>query len=140
GRYSILMPGDPKTVTQSITNDAGVTADVHMAYVETPANAYFVGYFDLGPGQTFDLAKARDGAVQKVNGTLISERKITLGDNPGLEFKASAKTGEQTALVVARFYRVGQRVYMLQFLVAAPPSNDIPDSALRFFDSFQLTQ
>jgi hypothetical protein len=142
GRYSVLVPIQPKLSTQESATADGEKFTQYKATV-IDANAVFLaGYFDHVPGTTFSLDKARDGMVGAVKGTLLSESAISLGGYPGLELKVSAKGSDGTEFLMrARFYDVDKRVYVIQFIL--PRSEDgsaSAEKAARYFDSFQVTK
>jgi hypothetical protein len=139
GRYSILFPGAPQTTSQETATPDGAKLTQYMAFIGTGNDFYMVAYFDIG-SSTWSFDKARDGALGKVNGTLISERNITLGENPGREVKVFGKSGDADVFIVARFFRVGERIYLLQYLTLKTGNTDTPAQAARCFDSFKVQQ
>src|SRR5215470_13870707 len=92
GHYSVLTPSEPKLSTQQSKAPDGTTVEQHLATAGSSDGAYVIGYFDLG-SHTFDFDKARDGAIARINGSLLTEHNIALGSNPGREFKALGKFG-----------------------------------------------
>ena len=138
GRYSVLMPSQPKLQSQQATGADGSIFQQYMAMASDSSGAFYaVGYFDVG-GPGFSLDQARDGAVK--DGTLLSERNLTLGDSPGREVRYLAKDPHgNEGFVVARLYRVGQRLYMVMYIVPKSAGQELPDKAVKYFDSFQVT-
>jgi hypothetical protein len=139
GRYSILFPGEPRLLTQESPNADGEKVLQHIAASSNPDATCLVGYFDVKPGMTFSFDRGRDGMVAAVKGTLLAEKNISLGSSPGRELKiaAQAPTG-QDMLIVARYYQVGDRVYVIQFIVLKSSENTIAQASGRYFDSFQV--
>lgn len=92
GRYSILLPGEPKLSTQEGTT---ATGEKFLQYLAASPDSIdtlcMVGYFDYAQGMIFSFDHGRDGMVTAIKGTLISEKAISLGGNPGRELKISAK-------------------------------------------------
>lgn len=143
GRYSVLVPTQPKLDTQ----ESAITADgekftQYKAAVSDGNGLYLIGYFDHFPGTTFSLDKARDGMVGAIKGTLLSESAISLGGSPGRELKVTANSSDGTELLLrARFYDVDKRVYVLQFIIPkSEDDNATVEKTARFFDSFQVTK
>jgi hypothetical protein len=141
GRYSVLMPQTPKLKAQETTAATGEKMTQYMAEAADSNSLYWVGYFDYTPNMTFSLDKARDGMLAAVKGTLLSEEIISLGGNPGREFKVFAKTETgMEFLIRARMYDIGRRIYALQHLVLkSSDSPVIAEKTTKFFDSFKVT-
>jgi hypothetical protein len=142
GRYSVLLPTQPRLIAQEATSADGEKFPQYMASAADARAVFLTGYFDHLPGTTFSLDKARDGMVQAIKGTLVSESPISSGGNPGREIKVSM-TGANGVeyLVQARFYDVDKRVYLLQFIIAKANDDNVSAAkAKRYFDSFNLNQ
>jgi hypothetical protein len=76
-----------------------------------------------------------DGAVKKIGGKLISEKKISLqGDYPGREVQIDFNEGN--AIIYMRLYLVNNKLFMLETITetAKAPNTSIT----RFLNSFQL--
>jgi hypothetical protein len=140
GHYSVMLPSQPELGTQESATANGVKFTQYKATVEAGGTVYLVGYFDHLPGTDFSFERARAGMLEAMNGTVVSESKLTLAANPGLELKLAIKDDQGNEyLVQARFYDVDKRVYMLQFIY--PKTNspaDMNAAAAKYFDSFQL--
>jgi len=133
--FSASYPSEPQMSKRDIPTDAG-SFELRAYLVEDGDAALFVGVCDYGSaiaGRNPDtvLQGAKSGAVSNVNGHLISEKKITLGTYPGVEFEAENSTTHFSA----RVYLVGTTLY--QTLTAAPLGQPYPGTT-RFLDSFQL--
>ena len=154
GRYSVSLPAQPSLSTQQATSATGEKFPQYLAAVVEPGDvAFVIGYFDSVPGTIFSADAARDGMVKQINGTLISETAISLGDYPGRELKivttpAAAKPaeGEKAAkgleyIVRARFYEADKRVYVLQLIFPKSLESDaLTAKATKYFDSFQVVR
>ena len=140
GRYSVLLPTQPKITTQEAATAEGEKFPQYMASSSDSSALFLIGYFDYVPGITFSLDKARDGMVQAVKGTLISEGSISLGGSPGRELKVSATGADGVEyLVQARFYDMGKRVYVLQFIFAkAADDGGSAAKSAKYFESFRV--
>src|SRR4051812_9671098 len=82
GRYSALLPKQPDLNTQEGTLATGEKITQYMARAADSDSMYTVNYWDVPPGNTFSLDKAREGAVAAVKGTLLSNEAISLGGYP----------------------------------------------------------
>jgi hypothetical protein len=143
GQYSILFPGEPKLSTQEATAATGAKLPQYMAISVDSKNEtfYSVLYFDLPSDMKFSFNDGRDGILNKVKGTLISEKAISIEDYSGRELKISAPNDGAEYIVRARFYLVGTRIYLLQLLLDKSADGPIADDkSVKFFDSFQLTK
>ena len=139
GRYTILFPGEPRLMTQESPNADGDKVLQHLAASTSPDVTCLVGYFDIKPGLTFSFDKGRDGMIAAVKGTLLEERNISLGSSPGRELRIAAQPAAgQNLLIVARYYQVGDRVYVVQFIALKSSGNTVAEASGRYFDSFQV--
>ena len=133
--FSASYPSVPELSKRNVPTDAG-SFELRAYLAQDGEAALFVGVCDYGSavtGRNPDtvLQGAKTGAVSNVNGHLISEKKITLGTYPGIEFEAENDTMHFTA----RIYLVGTTLY--QTLIAAPLGKPYAGTT-RFLDSFQL--
>jgi hypothetical protein len=143
GRYSVLMPGKPELSSQEAPAHTGQKLTQYLAVCEDPDRAndavYIVAYFDLAPDMVYKFDEARDGYIKAVNGTLVSEKPIQLGKYAGRELRASAVASGKELILLARFYLVEKRVYLIQFLFdKSAESPRIAAKGAKFFDSFAL--
>lgn len=141
GRYSALVPQQPKLSSQDASASTGEKFTQFMAQATDSDSLYGFIYFDYPPDMDFSLDKARDGAVAAVKGTLLSEEAISLGGYPGRELKIAAKNSDLDLLIRARIYDVGRRVYVLQHIFhKSSDSPTVAEKTARFFDSFKVIQ
>lgn len=142
GRYSVLLPSQPKSSTQESATAEGTKFTQYKATLIEGDAVFLLGYFDHVPGTVFSLDKARDGMVEAIKGVLLSESAISLGGSPERDLKVATKNEEGTELLLrTRFYDVDKRVYVLQLII--PKAEDDSAAAaksVRFFDSFQVTK
>ena len=137
GRYSVLLPAEPKLQEQPASSPDGVKFTQYLASTELPDQFFMVAYFDLKPDMTFSLDKGRDGLVKGIQGTLISETPISLDGNPGKALRVRAESTKFIDLV--RMYLVNGRVYSLQSLyVETQNESEFVARANKFFDSFSV--
>ncbi len=143
GRYSVLLPGEPKLSTQESTTATGEKFPQYIAASQDSSGALcMVGYFNFAPGTAFSFDDGRDGMVAAVKGTLISEKTISLGDHPGRELRVAA-TGDdgKKYIIRAKFYQAESRVYVVQLIVAQSSEGPSVDAkGAKYFDSFQITK
>ena len=133
--FQASYPSAPEITRTEIPTDAG-SFQLHTYIAEAGGAALFIGVCDYGPkteGKDLQelLQGAKNGALQNSSSHIVSEKKITLGDSPGLEFQAESSTAQ----ITARIYMVGNVLY--QALVVAPLDKPFPE-VTRFLDSFQL--
>jgi hypothetical protein len=140
GRYSVLLPSQPTVDSQEATSTSGNKFTQYKATVAGANVVYMIGYFDYSPPTTFTLDKGRDGMVNAVKGTLLSERAISLSDSPGREIHVAAKDESGSEFVIfARFYDIDHRVYVVQFITTK--AGEAADTkANKYFDSFQVVK
>ncbi len=140
GRYTVLLPNQPKLSTQPSTAPDGRQMTQYMAMAGDDSGMLMVAYFDYPGDVAFNLDKARDGMVTSIKGTLLDEHSMSLGGAPGRQIKVAAQTEQGLEFIDrARFYDVKPRVYVLQCIT--PKSIDsaaIAEKCEQFFDSFRV--
>jgi hypothetical protein len=143
GGFTVLLPGTPNI--QKMTQKAGDGSDVKIvAYRPPPAGNIRVivstsdfaeQYLKVSPDKILD--NARDASVSNSKGTLVREKKIKLGENPGREIVV--KFPKDQGYLRARAILVGSRQYSL--LYAGKDEKDVTSKeAEAFFASFKLTK
>ena len=75
-----------------------------------------------------------DGAVNNVNGKLISESTIDIDGFPGREIKVNFRDG--LAVIKMRMYLVNNKIFTLQTITKT--ENDLNKSIDKFMNSFKL--
>src|SRR4030095_2537515 len=141
GRYSVKMPAQPTLSTQESSSAEGVAFLQYLASAQSPESVCMIGYFDLTDTMKFDLDKARDGVVERLKATLLSDTAISLAEYAGKDLKLTAKAADGTEFLVrARIYVVQTRVYFVQFIVLGnTESPPLTAQAAEYFDSFSVT-
>ncbi len=133
--FSVSMPSKPVFAKQNKETAAG-TVEIHNYSVQLSDNAgVMVSSVNFPPMDVpaKDLLQGgKNGALQSVKATLISEKEITLDGSPGLEFEAASDAYH----VRARMYMVKTR--LLTLLVIAPAGAPFPAEAGRILDSVKL--
>jgi hypothetical protein len=143
GGFSVRVPGDMKETVKNVNAPGGKT-EVQRTYLyaPSPAAVYLILDRDMSA-----LAKANDATIQtalengrkaaekSLNGKLLSEKKVTLGKYPGLEFQIeSAKLG----IYRSRVYIADGRMY--QVTVMGPKDFANSKTADEFLQSFKLVK
>jgi hypothetical protein len=145
GNFSILVPSQPtfnsspgeinaqdSATGATLAKKVRFTTNLYTAKNEN--EVYLFGWADYEPGFTFDvqgeLRANRDNFVKGLGAELVSERKISLGGNPGLEFSAR----KDTMYIQSRVYIFGKRPYIL---IAISTDPKVP-RADKFFTSFNF--
>ena len=148
GKFSVLFPNQP---TPSTSESEGQPKDartgktlakkVRFTYNDvtskTEQTFYLVGWVDYEAGFNFDtkaeLDANRDNFINGAGATLVSEKPIKLGTNPGLEFVAKSNSN---ADIKGRIYIIGRRPYILVAMTVGKNQDDIE----KFLDSFKLSR
>ncbi|OPY04503.1 MAG: hypothetical protein A4E67_02350 [Syntrophaceae bacterium PtaB.Bin038] len=141
GGFSVSMPGTPVERRQAYQTQAG-PVEAHFFTVEADRGSlvYMVVYGDYPEAlmATGDremlLDAARDGAVGNIQGTLLSERAVSIGGHPGRELQVLSSDG-RLALKM-RIYLVNNRQY--QVVAVTPKETRSTADRDRFLDSFRL--
>ncbi len=136
GGYTVLLPAEPKVTTQQADSAAG-PIEVTMALVEMGDHAAGASFNDVPQGAQGDpetlLKGGREGAAKNLNGTVVSNKSIKLGDYPGTEFVVDVPNN---LVYMARVYLVNDRLYQVMFLA---PKDQIDQYDVQgFFESFKL--
>jgi len=138
GRFSVLMPGpgEPKDEAETKADPKLGSYTTHLYLQKTDRGLFMAGWADYAPTVRLDvqgeLAANRDNFARGVEARVTSERPITLGDSPGIEFTAES----EQATFKSRVYVVGQRPYMI--IAATLKGQEGSANVERFLASFQL--
>ncbi len=130
------MPGDPTPSTQSVDSALG-TIVIHAFILEKGDSALMV-MVNVYPDAVLKadpeklLEAGRDGAVGNIQGKVVSEKKITIDNNPGIEFQFESPKYHGTY----RIYLVGTRLYQLGSLSSL--GTPLMDGTDPFMTSFHL--
>jgi hypothetical protein len=142
GQFTVSTPASFEETQQSIETPVG-NIDIYTFTAETDESAYVVAFSDYPPQMVAQsepemlLNSSRDGAVNNLGGTLVSEEVIDLEGYPGrsLVIKADDETNKPT-IISSRIYLVDNRLY--QVLVVSPEGQEIQESSKTFLESFDL--
>jgi len=138
GRFTVLMPGKPKRERQNADTAVGKVETI--MFTAGPRKAVcIVAYSDYPealisravPDKVLD--GARDGAVNNINGKLISEKNISFHGLPARDLQIEIPN---KAFVNARLILKSPRFYQLMFI--APTNKSHEQDITKFFDSFKI--
>lgn len=144
GGFSVLMPGNPKELSQSIKTPIG-DVTMKMFNYEVPGNQgiYAVQYADY-PSNLIQnpalldkiLDGARQGMVSAIPGAkVLNEQKVTQDGYSGREVKIEI-AGQGTMKV--KYFMAGSRMYII--MVGGPQGLPESKNAEMFFGSFKITK
>jgi hypothetical protein len=133
--FAATYPAAPDLQKKTVQTSAG-EFELRSYNAQSGDTALIVAVCDYGnavAGKTSDqmLLGAKNSTLSNSASRLMSEKKITLGTNPGLQFEAENSATHFTV----RMYVVGTTLY--QNLAVSPVNKPFNDTA-RFLDSFQL--
>lgn len=139
-RFSILLPRTPRETTETIETEMG-TLDEHTLTVVYGDITYVVNYDDypqslMNANHYAMLNAIRDGAVESVDGKLLSERAISINGYPGREIKVKISSSPETAIMQVRIYIVRNRLYYIYTM--APEARASSPDIKKFQSSFKL--
>ena len=139
GSFSIELPGKPTLQNvQAPVEGGGVTPLTLVSVNPTSNTVYMCSYAEdeniekKSPDEA--LESGRDGSLRKIQGTVISQRSMTVQGYPALEMQARAR-GE--SLVDSRMIVAGKRLYMIM-AVASVQQDREPKTIQRMFESFKI--
>lgn len=136
GHFKVLMPLDQGR-SLNTSASAGKTNTVHHFQSRAKNAIYWVIWLEYNPDVKINaeesLKFSRDTVNRGMQAKLLTENKITLKDNPGLEFKAESSDN----ILYSRVYVAGNSLYHLTAVV--PKILDVPEEVDKFFSSFELT-
>ncbi len=139
-RFEARLPAAPQKQTFDTPNPLGGTIPTTMYLTEEGSRAVGVGVTTVPPSalESFDLDGALDGArngmVNNIGGTLVSEKQIEYAGHPARAIEAKATADGIALRIEARLFFAEPRLY--QVLVVRAESEPFP--AQKFFDSFSL--
>jgi len=141
GGFAVSTPSKISDTAVALDSDVGPIV-MHTFMAKKGNFIYGVSYADYpeglfeNTGVTEILDGASSGAVEKINGTLISEEKINIGDHPGRDIKVAS--ADKKLVMHMRIYLVGNRLFQVSagYLASDAESPDI----LRFLKSFRLLE
>lgn len=142
GRFTILMPGNPKRERQTQNTKIG-PINIQSFAVERKQEgvAYIVAYADL-PNSIAQRANAqkvldgsREGALRVAQGKLLNQRNISLSGYPGREIEFVNPKG---LITKNRVYLVNGRLYQIVVVTKQETQKYLSGSIAGFLNSFSL--
>lgn len=136
GRFSISFPETPEIEVQNVASELGPLS-THTFTATEKEIAYAIAYTDypdsIAPIEPAILiGGARDGVQESLGATIVREKELRLGGNPGRDIEMTTDELQ----VRTHIYLVGTRMY--QMIAVVPKSGKAPKSVERFFASFRL--
>jgi len=146
--YKIEFPVEPEERPKVVNSEIGeLKLNVFLYDASLRGNddnlVYMVNYIEYPEDEIHsdnteiltDLFRnSVEGAVINVNGELLSEKEIQLGQYPGRELRIDYKNG--MAIIRMRMYLVENKMYMIQTITET--NKEANNSITRFMDSFEL--
>ncbi len=143
GGITIEMPGKPNKQSQDIPTGTG-KASGQMFTLDKGSEAYILAFHEFPATLTslnIDpktlLKGAADGAVNNVDGQVVSQRDITNGAYPGTEIVGSgSKEGKDIEFTI-RLYWAKPRLIQTLYLAEKGKTNQ--KNATKFLDSLKIS-
>jgi hypothetical protein len=143
GRFSILMPGAPKTLSQTQKTFMGeINLQVFVAQPPNQEVAYIVAFNDF-PDRYGDLANpkellnnAKDMALKTTQSNLIKQKEIiSYNGHPGKEIEYVNQGGKITR---NRMYVAQGRLYQVMVITSKKQQQTLEKTMNGYLNSFQL--
>lgn len=138
GNFRINFPVAPKVESQTIPTEVGNMEMITYLYEKSITEAFMVAISDyptamIEAGDVNSLLEgAKNGFLGELGLSIVEENNISLGNNPGMYFKAS----NETYFVVFKDYLVKNRLYQIGIMRDGSfPSDEAINS---FINSFEL--
>lgn len=142
GQFTIATPAPFEETQQSVETPVG-PVEIYTYTAETEQSAYVVAFSDYPQPMVEQsepemlLNSSRDGAINNLGGTLVSEEAISIEGYPGRSLVISADTANNEATIInSRLYLVNNRLY--QILVVSPENQEGKKVVQTFLESFEL--
>ena len=117
GVFTLLAPHELKLDTDGQSTNETPTHNRFNGFEQ--GYGFVIEYFENVPATDADkyLDGTRDGIVQALNGTVVSESKLSLDGHPGRELTMSLSAQNGTAVMSrTRFYLVGKSMFSLSYV------------------------
>jgi hypothetical protein len=136
GRFSILMPAEPKEDSQATQTQVGEIM-MNMFVVSGNGPEYTAMYSDYPESAVGDPEEMLQGAIDGIakNATLVSQKKTTVAGNPAVE---AVFESEGVNYVWYKGIMVENRIYQLIVATSTAGKDIYADEARMFIDSFVL--
>jgi hypothetical protein len=144
GRFEVTFPGRPTERTTTSQTALG-EVEIKLTLADLKDRVYMVGYYDFPAGSVTDknrkkvLKAAQDGSVKKVQGKVLSEREVTVGEKKLDGRESVVEHGNRKGVYSrSRILFDGDRHYILTVLGTVEGVKG--DAATKFLDSFKVTK
>jgi hypothetical protein len=141
GSFSVQLPDKPSIQSTQVPLEGGGTTAVNViTAAPTDHTTYMFTYVEhenigqKSPDQTLD--SAREGGLRKIQGTVLTQKRITVQGYPGLDVQARARGN---SLADLRIVAVGNRLVMIMALATVGHDRE-PKTVQRVLDSFKINQ
>ena len=128
GGFTVSMPGSPQDEDAGNGMRSVTAVSLGMGYV--------VIYLDTPAGQDPEALLAGIKQGISAQGTLVSDKEVKLGDNPGFQIVFTSASGNETMQNQVTAYVTPTRIY--QIMVRANKNNFSQALADQFVTSFKL--
>lgn len=144
GKFSVMVPGEPEEKTEPVNLPKIGTVNMITYTVEQRDGAYMATYADYPYGlfQQTTPDKVLDGVGEGMargsatDGKVVSEQRITVGENPGRDLVIEGTRQNVKFIMKARIALVSHRLYQIAAVMPKDQSTSI--DAAKFLDSFKL--
>jgi hypothetical protein len=137
--FTVELPGKPSVETTQAPVEGGGTKPMTLVSVKpTNSTSYMCSYAEdknIGDKSSDEvLEAARDGSLGKTQGTVISQKRLTVQGYPALEMQARARG---SSLLDARIVVAEKRLYLMVAVTTVERDRE-PKVIQRMFDSFKV--
>lgn len=143
GGISVDMPGKPNKQSQDIPTATG-KATGQMLTLDKGAEAYILAFHDfpaavanLNIDPKVLLKGASEGAVNNIDGKVVSQRDITSGGHPGTEIVGEGSKDGKNVEFTIRMYWAKPRLIQTLYLSEKGKANK--SNATKFLDSLKIS-
>ncbi len=130
------VKGDVKMNTYTFQADKDDENLIYMAFYTKYPDTFFPEGLKTLESQNIALDNAVQGAVNNVNGTLMSKSEIVFNGYNGRDAKISLQSGEGQYLIRMKTVLVGTSLYSAQVIYAKAHDDNL--NSKYFFNSFEL--
>jgi hypothetical protein len=137
GRFSAVMPGEPKTTQMAIETSEGILMTHITSSTDNSLNEYLVSWTEYSKasiearGTEKNFKRMSDALVKFKGGKVLSESSISTIPYPS---KTITFSTSEDKLARVTFYFVKNRVYQVMAETKGPGTDDVD----QFFRSFKL--
>lgn len=143
GKFNILMPAKPSLQTQDVDTAQGI---VKLYFYGAPSgNSFYAatyGDYNIEPKTAGEKKAVLDGVVSGVvngvNGTLKTEKEITLSGYPGREIVLTAKVNNMDVTAKWHIVLTGTRLYQIGVMYLTQDTE--PSDVNKYLKSFALNK